>query len=128
MRTATQRVFLGAIVCAVPILAGPVLWAAPGASGTSTSEQGETAALNLQSLRNSEILNAPGANAGVTGVTQPGTVPSDVPLSVGSSRGESGRRAATVGGGGAGKAGKSGSRGSKRGGRSAKNAGKRQRG
>jgi len=78
-------------------------------SGPATTEQEETAKLNLQGLQNSEIVSPPGVNEPDGTTTE---VP-NVPPAVGSARGAGGgRHANDVGGGG--KMGKS--RGSKGGG------------
>lgn len=113
-----QRLVFGSVLFGgTLLLCEPVVSAAPAGPPTA-SEQDETAALNLQSLRNSEIVNAPGVNPGPPeGVTQPGTYTPAAPSKSGSARGGGGQRAATLGGSG-GKGGKSRSGGSRSGGKS----------
>jgi hypothetical protein len=110
------------------LFAGPALSAAPAGAGTP-SEQEKTAALNLQSLQNSEIVNAPGLDP-----TAPDANPTTdsinpgVPNAVGTARGGGARANGLSAGGG--KIGKSRSRGPRGGSKSVKerSSGKRPRG
>ena len=103
------------------LLAAPALSAAPAGAGNS-SEEAETAALNLQSLQNSQIVNPPGPG-GEEAVQQ--NVSPYVPPAVGSARGGGGKQRANNLGGGGGRIGKAPSRGSRGGNGVVKNKGQR---
>ena len=108
----TTKFFVAAFFLTAAVWSGKAVLAAPAVSQdvNASSEQQETAALNLQSLKNAQIVNPPDADANTTSTTtQP---PSAVP-NVGSARG-GGQRAGNLGGAVIGKARSRGTRGGKR--------------